>query len=40
MVSNTDFLPHAEFNGEYFKAYRMLIFNLELELFIIKYGST
>ena len=29
------FTTHVELNGESFKAYRMLIFNSELEIFII-----
>ena len=29
------FTTHAKFNGESFKAYRMLMFYLELDIFIV-----
>ena len=35
-ITTQIFTTHAEVNGESFKAYRMLIFYLELEVFIVK----
>ena len=34
-ITSQFFTIYAEFNGEFFKAYRMLIFCLELDIFIV-----
>ena len=35
MITTQIFTTHAEFNEEPFKAYRMLIFYLQMEIFIV-----